>query len=391
MKRIRFDGSPAKAGITLALTGVLAACGGGGGGGGGSSSGGGGGGGGDPMPRELSTISPATFDSEETVALLAPGSVYGSTVGMTAAGLSLFGALGDVEDSRVVSTKACSNGGQVAFLGRGNQDLDSPYYGGLFDVVATDDQNCQEGDLSKPTGLEVHTQGERRIGYPLDADPTTADSFVAYERSGVSLDKPYSVEMRTNNGAGLQWSRYWDGHVAMLRGSAQGSQLGDGGGKTRLYQVSRIGSGGRDGFHYDVQTGTGADDRFQMRFEPIDSRSATKHRTESYSGVFGWRVLNGSGQALGGDCPAGRYQVQTSGLTVDQERDKNENLFVFGDAQSIVSGSLTMTDGSGNTAEVEYNGNLGNVEVTLNGGTAKTFTYQQLNDALLARCFPSRG
>lgn len=102
MKRIRFDRAPVRAGITLALAGVLAACGGSGGGGGGSTPGGGGGDGGDTLPRSLSEVPVATFDSAETVALLAPGSVYGSTVGMTAAGLSLFGALGgSVEESRV--------------------------------------------------------------------------------------------------------------------------------------------------------------------------------------------------------------------------------------------------------------------------------------------------
>ncbi|MBM1142587.1 hypothetical protein GN155_002270 [Alcanivorax sp. ZXX171] len=393
MKRIRFDRAPARAGITLALAGVLAACGGsgGGGGGGGSTPGGGGGDGGDTLPRSLSEVSPATFDSAETVALLAPGSVYGSTVGMTAAGLSLFGMLGgDVEESRVVRTRDCSDGGQVVFLGREDRDLDYPYSGALFDVIATDDRNCQEGDLDAPSDfLETHTEGERRIGYPVNADPT-ANVFAAYERSGVSLDEPFNVDLRTENGSGMEWSRYWDGHVELQR-DGQDSQLGDAAGATELYQVSRIRSGGSDGIVYDVQTGTSANDRFVMSFEAINDRPASEYRNEVYNGVFGRRFLDADGGALGGDCPAGRFQVSTSGLTVDQEKAENAEFLLFGDTQAIVSGGLTMEDQEGNTAEVVYDGNVGNVTVTLNNGTARSFTYQELNDALIARCYPARG
>ena len=394
MKRIRFDRAPARAGIILALAGVLAACGGsgGGGGGGGSTPGGGGGDGGDTLPRSLSEVSPATFDSAETVALLAPGSVYGSTVGMTAAGLSLFGMLGgDVEESRVVRTRDCSDGGQVVFLGRADEDLGSPYTGGLFDVVTTDEQGCQEGDLSDPSeSLETHTEGERRIGYPVNADPANADEFVAYELSGVSLDDPYTAVLNTENGPVMDWSRYWDGHIEIRRGTAQDSQLGDGGGATELYQVSRIRSGASDGIGYDLQIGTSANDRFVMRYDAINDRSASEYREEQYSGVFGRRFLDSDGQPIGGDCPVGRYQVSTDGLTVDQERDKDVSLFVPGDTQSIVSGGLTMEDQAGNTAQVEYDGNAGIVTVTLNNETAESFTYQELNDALLARCFSAR-
>ena len=49
-----------------------------------------------------------------------------------------------------------------------------------------------------------------------------------------------------------------------------------------------------------------------------------------------------------------------------------------------------MEDQAGNTAQVEYDGNAGIVTVTLNNETAESFTYQELNDALLARCFSAR-
>ncbi|WP_157375635.1 hypothetical protein [Alcanivorax hongdengensis] len=333
----------------------------------------------------------ATFDSAETVALLAPGSVYGSTVGMSAAGLSLFGALGNAEDSRVLSTQACSDGGQVVFLGRRDEDLHSPYNGGLFDVVTTDDRNCQEGDLTSPSGFaETNTEGERRIGYPVNADPVKADVFAAYELSGVSLEEPFSVTLRTESGSGLEWSRYWDGHVELRRGVGQDSLLGDGGGATRLYQVSRIRSGGNDGIGYDLQTGTGADDRFEMSFQAITDRPASEYREERYSGVFGLRFLDGDGQSIDGACPAGRYRVSTDGLTVDLARGENAEFLLFGDTQSIVSGALTMEDEAGNTAQVVYDGVDGSVTVTLNQGVAESFTYQALNDALLARCYSAR-
>lgn len=392
MKRIQFE-YPARAGLTLALAGVLAACGGSGGGGGGGGAPGGGGDGGGGEPQALSQVPPATFDSEETVALLAPGSTYGDTVGLTASGLAFFGSVGDVEDSRVTETRDCDDGGRVAFLYRENQAVDSPYNGGVFDVVATDDQNCQDGDLNAPSSFaETRTDGERHIGYPVSGtgsgDPASAQVFIGYERSGTGLDDPFSVVLRTDGGGGLRWSRYWDGHIRMERGSAQGSRLGDGGGATELYQVSRLRSGGRDGIGYDLQTGTGTGDRFQMSFQAINQRPASKYRSEAYQGVYGRRFLDPDGRPIGGDCPAGRFQVETrSDLTVDVPDNDQSELLLFGDTRSIVSGGLAMEDNDGNTAQVVYDGSAGTVQVTLNNGTARTFTYQALSDALRARCF----
>ncbi len=395
MKRIRFDRAPARAGLALTLAAVLAACGGGSGGGGGGPAPGNDGDGGGALPRTLTEVPPATFDSAETVALMAPGSTYGDTVGLTASGLALFGSVGDVGDSRVLQTRPCGDGGRVEFLSRTEEDVGSPYNGGVFDMVASDDQSCQEGDLDSPSSFaETHTDGERRIAYPLSGegsgDPGSAEVFVGYERSGTGLDAPFTVTLRTGGGLGMEWSRYWDGHVRMERGAAQDSQLGDGGGATELYQVSRMRSGGSNGIGYDLQTGTGAGERFVMRFQAIDDRPASRYREESYQGFYGRRLLDASGEPLGGDCPGGRFRVETSQpLTVDVPDDANSDLLLFGDTQYIVSGGLTMADDAGNSARVVYDGVAGTVSVTLNGGSARVFDYQALSEAWRTRCFPA--
>jgi hypothetical protein len=379
-------------GTMLLLAALLTACGGGGGGsGGGGSAPGGGDGGGGELPRTLSKLPAAKFSDEETVALLAPGSAFGDTVGLTLSGLAFFGEVGGVADSRVLQTQACGDAGRIEFLFRRDEAVQSPYNGGLFDMVATDDQNCQEGDLNNTTSFaQTTTDGERRIAYPVSGegsgDPGSAQVFVGYERSGTGLDDPFHVSLQTESG-GFEWSRYWDGHIRVERGSAADSRLGDGGGDTRLYQVSRQRTGG---IGYDLQTGSGADDRFQLQFQAIDERSASRYREENYQGVYGRRMLNASGEPLGGECPAGRFQVETSQpLIVDIPDDDDSELFLFGDSQYIVSGGLAMEDDAGNTAQVVYDGVAGTVSVTLNGGSAQVFDYQTLSEAWRTRCSPA--
>ena len=389
----RLNYPPARAGLTLALVALLVACGGGGGGGEGRSNPGGGDSGGE-FPRTLSKLPAATFTDEETVALLAPGSAFGDTVALTLSGLAFFGEVGDVEDSRVLYTQACDDGGRIEFLFRENQDIQSPYNGGLFDTVATDDQDCQAGDLSSPTSFaQTTTDGERRIAYPVSGegsgDPGSADVFVGYELSGASLDDPFHVSLELEDG-GFEWSRYWDGHIRMERGSAADSRLGDGGGATRLYQVSRQRTGGADGIGYDLQTGSGADDRFQLDFKAINGRAASQYREENYAGIYGRRLLDPAGAPLGNACPGGIFQVETSQpLIVDIPDDDSSVLFLFGATQHIVSGGLRMKDRSGNTAKVIYDGVAGTVSVTLNDGVAEVFDYQKLSQAWQRRCAPS--
>lgn len=380
--------------MVLAFSALLAACGGGssdGGNGGGSSSGGGDDGG--EFPRTLSKVSAATFSDEEVVALLAPGSAFGDTVALTLSGLAFFGEVGDVENSRVLQTQACGDGGRIEFLSRENEAIESPYNGGLFDTVATDDQNCQEGDLSSASSFaQTNTDGERRIAYPVSGEgsgePGSAAVFVGYELSGTGLDDPFNVSLQTENG-GFEWSRYWDGHLEVERGNADDSRLGDGGGASQLYQVSRHGSGGVGGIGYDLQTGSSADDRFELEFEAIDERSTSQYREESYRGVYGRRLLDSSGQPLGDGCPGGRFQVETTQpLTIDVPDDDDSALFLFGATQHIVSGGLRMEDDAGNIAQVIYDGSAGTVSVELNDGLVKVFDYQDLSEAWRTRCAP---
>lgn len=380
--------------MVLAFSALLAACGGGssdGGNGGGPSSGGGDDGG--EFPRTLSKVSAATFSDEEVVALLAPGSAFGDTVALTLSGLAFFGEVGDVENSRVLQTQACGDGGRIEFLSRENEAIESPYNGGLFDTVATDDQNCQEGDLSSASSFaQTNTDGERRIAYPVSGEgsgePGSAAVFVGYELSGTGLDDPFNVSLQTENG-GFEWSRYWDGHLEVERGNADDSRLGDGGGASQLYQVSRHGSGGVGGIGYDLQTGSSADDRFELEFEAIDERSTSQYREESYRGVYGRRLLDSSGKPLGDGCPGGRFQVETTQpLTIDVPDDDDSALFLFGATQHIVSGGLRMEDDAGNIAQVIYDGSAGTVSVELNDGLVKVFDYQDLSEAWRTRCAP---
>lgn len=351
------------AAITL-LTAGLTACGGEGGSTGPKDDGNG------SSSTELSSVPDATMMSEEDAVLLAPGSLYPLTLGLTQGVVSMVGDGMAME--LITEDVSCDVEGEVKVLATGQMAADSPYSAALFDYSHTDDRNCHNSSAV----MSSRTNGERVIAYPSSVPDGT---FIGFEKSGASLSAPFSVVLSMEGEEFMSWDRYWLGHVRL---SDSGGANGSGYGETELYQVSRIGTGA-DGMDFLLQTGTSDNGKLNFRFDTAPGETPDMARTERFDGHYGRQWL-GMG-TVAASCPGGLVHVQTDWINVvaADEADPDYDYLLTGDR--IVSGTVTLTDQAENVASLTYS-ELG-VSVELNGGAATFFSYQDVFDLMIARCF----
>ncbi len=385
---------PIKAGFIVAALAVLSACGGGGGDDGGDNGGPGDGGdpGGPGAEQTLHTIEPARFTSEETVALLAPGSVYSETVGFTRMGMMFIGPMMDpTAGDRMAGTEPCGLEGRRVKLGQQNEDVASPFTGALFDMLETDAENCREGDDEvAENALASFADGYRRTGYPItgpgSGDIATQNVFIGYEESGRSLDEPFIARLTFDSDSSFEWARRWQGHVRLSR-DGTGDSFGTAGGETYLYQVSRYLNRHDDNANVRlVQTGS-ADEAFWMAYDPRAGMEPEDGRVERYRGLYGIEWVKVADEALPSTCPSGRFQVETRQDLVTRPMPEDQR-YLMHDGSEVVTGVVHMRDQSGNEATVTYDGTADAVTVELNDRPPRTYTYADIEAITKELCAP---
>lgn len=384
------------AGIVL-VTLALAAC----GGGGGSDQDAGGDSDGNDRPEpdhgdnanieqmSVRSLEAATLDSEETAVLLAPGSLFYQTVGMTQGVVALMDPMATFD--QVAEDTACDISGQIKVVGSELTAVDSPYTGKLFHAETTDDRECLNGGTATDElSWQVFSNGVRVIGRPQVGLGSVGDTdtFVAYEQSGTSEAAPYSVIMMQDNERLFGWARLWTGHIKLERSYLPDSAFGDGTGSSRLFQLSHVVTGeGDEETRYNLQIGQ-SDAPLNYRYTvPVDELP-TSYRYESFAGAYGWLWDTIGGQPVPDTCPGGRLRVYTNNLQVTPLPDGEDGILI--NADEVRSGTVTLDDDSGNRAIVIYDGDLNSVSVSLNGELAKSFSYEQINNLFMNRCFTTQ-
>lgn len=354
----------------------------------------GGGDGGDPAPGgdaganatglTVRSLDPVTLDSEETAVLMAPGSLFYQTVGMTQGVLATFDPLAGYEQAGVDTS--CDIRGQIRVVGSDLEDVSSPYTGALFNTVTTDDQDCLAGDTEGgPMNLQVHTDGVRTIGRPQTGVGAVGDenTFIAFEQSGASPSDPYGVVMSMDGERLFGWARLWTGHVTLERGAGEYSAMGDAGGMSQMYQLSQVATGeGVEAMRYNLQIGR-PDVLMDYGYQVAEGDEPYNARSETYVGTYGWEWDTFGGQPAPATCPGGRVDVSAD-LYVQALPEGQDGILVTSD--EVMLGTVVMKDASGNTAVVSYDGTADVVTVALNGELGKSFSYEDINNLFIERC-----
>lgn len=330
----------------------------------------------------------ARLDSEETAILLAPGSLFYQTVGMTQGVLSTFDPLAGYDQAD--QDTPCDRSGQIRVVDiNEHAAVESPYSGSLYKTVTTDDQGCLNGgDQDGGLGLQVFTNGVRTIGRPNSGMGAVGDedAFIAYEQSGRSEAEPFTVRMSEGEDLMFGWARLWSGHVMLHRGSGEDSAMGDGGGYSELFQLSTLVTGdGEEEMQFRLQIGQ-ADQALNYAYHVAEGKVPSEAREESFSGAFGRQWDSMSGQTVPASCPGGRVNVTTDGLDVRALPEGEDGILMTSD--EVWLGQVTLADDFENEAVVTYDGQAKSVSVSLNGQIGKVFSYDDINTLFMERCLP---
>lgn len=373
--------------VTL-VTGVFAGCGGGGGGSAAvavSSR--------TPGPdvavkESLRLVKPASFSDEDAVVILAPGSIMDDTMlPLTRMAIALDLGLGvDATGADLaINSTACPQGGSYEVTSYQQEDVNSPYNGGNFDVVTSESTNCQES-VSIPEVNPGIVNGYKKVGYPVSGIGSgkfaTETHFIGYERSGKSLQEPFI-------GTGVLFgiinqARIWDGHMMLKRENTETDLYGDAGGAVTLYSVISESAAFEGDSSLTLRQMGDSDNKLWLEYDPISELGVNEGHIERYEGMYGEELLSIQGNDVPESCPQGRFHVKTLAdlyFGVEEEYPK-----YIDESYRIVTGSLQMLDDTGNEAVVEYDGMSETITVTLNEGIPKIYSLDDVAALRFERC-----
>ncbi|MGJ3256785.1 MAG: hypothetical protein ACFE0K_10730 [Alcanivorax sp.] len=331
----------------------------------------------------LETVAAVTLDSEETVVLLAPGSLMDETyMPLTRLMANLNVAL-DVDmtgDNRVDQGHACEGGGEYVVMHRSDQDVASPFSGALHDVIKTEDNNCFSSDTFSGAG---HADGVRRVGYPVSGMGSgnflAETDFIGFEQSGTSLESPFSVS-QSFEGETVIFSRYWYGFMRLRRDSDDHA-YGSAGGELEQYSVVGSTAMDSDGSATGItQFGDNEQERFWLEYDINGDMTFEEGHIERYQGRYGYTISG----VLPESCPQGSFYAETNQDLYVKQVEEGDGLLDRED--EVTSGSLIMMDDAGNQALVSYNAWAETLTVTLNDNAPKAFSYQQIETLATQRC-----
>ena len=327
---------------------------------------------------DLRILPAATLATEEAAVLMAPGSLHGLSIGIIQAPVDELGPAGATSLSLEIID--CTHGKHSQIGETRLIDAKSPFSGELFNHTMTSTAYCvRDVYVAGELQASLFTQGTRRVAYPQSGN--VGSTFIAYEETGASLEQPYIAAVVKDGVPAFGWARLWKGHVLLEYGTEGGSSAVSG--EAYLYQVSQEGSTQRSGqSRLELQFGL-EDQPFHLAFSAPEGEMAEKGWTEVYEGSFGVvRDLSDSG--LPGACPGGLLDVQTTGLAIGP--GPNAPVRLLNSGQEVMSGTVTMKDKSGNTADVTFDGIANTVTVELNSNPAKIFSYREITDLFISRC-----
>ncbi|MCK0153950.1 hypothetical protein MWU49_09565 [Alcanivorax sp. S6407] len=382
-------------GITCSI-GLITACGGGGSGGSSSTTSASS----NPADQDVTPNDPlrmvkaASFVDEDAVAILAPGSVIDDTMlPLTRMATNLNLALGvDLTGSgRASSSYSCETSGSFQVLEQKLEATNSPYSGGNFDMISSVYKSCVESTVTSG-GSPATFSGFRKIGYPVSGPGSgefaNETSFIGYEKSGISLDEPLSAKGVL--GGNIDQSRYLSAHMLLERADTGTEAYGATGGGTSQYSVVRMSSNFEDKKTVTLTQLGDEENNLWLEYEPQGDNPVEESHIERYEGIYGMEFLAFQGGQVPASCPQGHFEVKTvSDLYVGKE---DEDPKYSDDSYRISSGSLQMKDESGKTATVVYNGAAETITISLDSGTPKVYTLQQVEDLRSNRCYkPALG
>lgn len=332
-------------------------------------------------PRDaLMPVEPARLLSEEDVALLSPGPLWGKTGGPRQERMANFhlGTLGIDYKSDVLDevSRPCGSEGSIKVLSRTLEDVGSPHTGALYDVVKEKLKNCN-------TFLELGSEdfGLLAMGFP-DSGKGAGNffyetDFLALIQFGESADIPYrkfNSNQENYERALLQ--------KTFLHLKRSGGDYGEDGGSVAEYSLVRDrwnDEQGRVVYESVTQLGKSLEQPFILEVDSKDGESLNVARLERYHGRVGIERFEDFP-----DCPGGALQVQTLDNLDVVTLEAPEG--VFGSLLEINTGALEMVDDFGNRAVIDYDGDSQTWTITLNDKTPKLFTYTALDALYADRC-----
>lgn len=331
----------------------------------------------------LERVAAATLDSEETVVLLAPGSLMDETYmpfTRLMANLNVALEVDMTGASRSDQGHACEGGGEHVVMQRSDQDVASPFSGALHDVIKTEDKNCFSSDTFSGAG---HADGVRRVGYPVSGVGSgnflSETDFIGFEQSGTSLESPFSVS-QSFEGETVIFARYWYGFMHLRRDS-EDLAYGSAGGELEQYSVVGSTAMDSDGSATGItQFGDNEQERFWLEYDINGDMTFEEGHIERYQGRYGYTIAG----VLPESCPQGSFHAETIQDLYVKQVEEGEGLLDRED--EVTGGSLIMMDDVGNQANVSYDAGAQTLTVTLNENAPKAFTYQQIETLMTQRC-----